>query len=82
MRLHRIGVIQKASYNKEKFISSYFLVPKPNGRYRFILNLKKFNEFVPTIHFKMEDIRTVINILEENDFLCSNDFNNYYYKFM
>ena len=54
-------------------------MPKPNGSYRFILNLKKFNEFVPTIHFKMEDIRTVINILEENDFLCSIDLKDAYF---
>lgn len=39
-------------------ISSIFLVHKPNGKKRFILNLKSLNKFITINHFKMEDLRT------------------------
>lgn len=78
-KLYKIGAIQSTKNVKGQFISTYFLVPKPNGSDRFILNLKKFNDFVITEHFKMEDIRTAINILEKNDFMCSIDLKDAYF---
>ena len=45
-RLMRIGAIDKVEFIRAQFISNHFLIPKPNGSFRFILNLKKFNEFV------------------------------------
>ncbi|EFN74375.1 hypothetical protein EAG_00138, partial [Camponotus floridanus] len=37
-----------------QFLSPIFLVPKLDGAYRFILNLKKLNKFIDAPHFKME----------------------------
>ena len=78
-KLQRQGAIVKAKNSKDQFVSKYFLVQKPNGKYRFILNLKCFNDNVVTEHFKMEDIRTAINILEQNDFMCSIDLKDAYF---
>lgn len=41
-----------------QFLSTAFLHPKPNGSWRFTLNLKKLYKFVSTTHFKLEDLRT------------------------
>ena len=71
-----MGAIEKTESSKDQFISCYFLVPKPDGSSRFILNLAKFNEFVNIEHLKLEDIRTAINLLERGDFMCSLDLND------
>lgn len=51
---------------KDQFISIYFLVPKPNGFTRFIINLKKLNEFIEPIHFQLEDLRSAKNLLSSS----------------
>lgn len=42
-RLLSIGAIAQCKPEKGQFISSYFLVPKPDGSNRFVLNLKSLN---------------------------------------
>ena len=74
----KIKAIEKCGYEDGQFVSSYFLVPKPDGSFRFILNLKKFNNFVFTEHFKIEDIRTVLNILNKDDLMCRLDLKDAY----
>ena len=59
-------------------MSPFFLVPKPDGSDRFILNLKKFNDFVKKEHFKIEDLRTALNLLDKDDFMCSLDLKDAY----
>ena len=54
----------------EKMISSYFVVPKLDGTNRFILNLKHFNKFVETEHFKLEDIHSALNMIDPEDYMC------------
>jgi len=49
------GAIKKCKPIHGQFISPYFLVPKPNGSKRFILNLKNLNKFIRTSHFKLEE---------------------------
>ncbi|CAB0041784.1 unnamed protein product [Trichogramma brassicae] len=77
--LQRHWCRQKTEHQEDEFISTFFTVPKPDGSHRFILNLIKFNEFVPIYHFKMEDLRTVINILEKGDYMCSIDLKDAYF---
>lgn len=78
-RLQDLGVIKKTKKSFGQFVSGYFLVKKSNGKFRFILNLKFFNDFVHTEHFKLEDIRTVVNILEYQDYMCSIDLKDAYF---
>ena len=47
----------------KEFISTIFLVPKKSGGMRPIINLKPLNNFVETIHFKMETLQTALNLL-------------------
>ena len=70
-----------AEYRKrvDQFLSPYFLVEKPDGSHRFILNLKRLNKFIKTAHFKMEDVRTATRLLTEGDYMTSIDLQDAYF---
>jgi len=63
-------VVVIANEEKDQFISSIFTVPKSDGCRRFILNLKKLNKFLKVQHFKMEDIRTAVNLMSKGCYLA------------
>jgi len=63
---------------EDQFLSSFFVIKKSSGGWRFILNLKKLNRFVVAPHFKMEDWKTVIRLLSPEDFLASIDLEDAY----
>lgn len=77
--LLHIGAISACTREREEFISSYFLAKKPNGNYRFILNLKKLNEFITPPHFKLEDYRTVTKLLTPECYLATIDLKDAYF---
>lgn len=60
-------------------MSSIFLVPKPDGSYRLILNLKKLNEFIETDHFKLEDFRVAKRLISPGYFMGKLDLKDAYY---
>ena len=55
------------------WISNIFLVPKPNGKFRMILNLKKLNEHVVYTKFQLNQIQKVLDMVRRLDFCCSLD---------
>lgn len=67
------------SHIPDEFISSVFLIPKPNGEKRFILNLKSLNKFVQTTHFKMEDYRTASKLVTQDCFMATIDLKDAYF---
>uniref|UniRef100_A0A8W8P3X8 Reverse transcriptase domain-containing protein n=1 Tax=Magallana gigas TaxID=29159 RepID=A0A8W8P3X8_MAGGI len=54
--------------------------PKKSGGMRPIINLKPLNNFVETIHFKMETLQTALNLLQKGDFLISVDLKDAYFS--
>lgn len=62
-----------------QFLSPVFTVAKPNGSHRFILNLKELNKFISVSHFKMEDYRTALKLLNKNDFMSTIDLKDAYF---
>ncbi len=78
--LLRKNVIEEAKHDEGEFLSTIFLVPKKNGKYRLILNLKKFNEHVEYWHFKMETFDMAIKMLSPGCFLASIDLKDAYYS--
>lgn len=73
-------VLLKCKYCKDQFLSSYFLVPKPDGgSNRFIFNLKKLNKFINPPHFKLEDIRSVLSLISPGDFMGCLDLKDAYF---
>lgn len=62
-----------------QFLSPIFTVPKPNGTHRFILNLKQLNKYIMADHFKMEDYRTALKLLQNNYYMSSIDLQDAYF---
>lgn len=62
-----------------QFVSPIFIVSKSDGGDRLILNLKKLHEFIDNNHFKMEDHKTVLKVLQKGDFLAKVDLKDAYH---
>ena len=62
-----------------EFISNIFLVPKPGGKFRPVINLKNLNQFVTPHHFKMEGLHSVRSLLQENDYMVKIDLKDAYF---
>lgn len=71
------GAIRKVNLCKDQFLSTYFLVPKSNGKQQFVL--KQLNKYIATEHFKMEDVRTAIKLLPHEGYMASLDLKDAYF---
>lgn len=71
--------VQKCSPKIDQFISPTFIVPKPDGTYRFILNLKQLNKFIVPVHFKHEDGRTASKLMFKDCYMATLDIKDAYY---
>lgn len=79
IKLLKIGAISVAETCEGQFISNVFVVPKSTGGYRLVINLKKLNEYLISPHFKMEDFRSVCNIMEEESYMATIDLKDAYH---
>lgn len=79
VKLKDKGAIKQVSSDVHQFISKIFIIPKLDGSYRLILNLKKLNEFIKTEHFKLEDDKIVRRLMTANCFMASVDLQDAYY---
>lgn len=79
LRLLSIGAIRECSPCTGQFISKIFLVPKPSGGHRLILNLKNLNKFVHLQHFKLEDRRTACRLISKGCFMATVDLQEAYF---
>jgi ribonuclease HI len=74
----REGVVIPVRQSFVKFWNRTFLVPKRGGEYRKVLNCRRINSLMEGVHFKMEDVRTVRELLLPNDFAVSLDLKSAY----
>lgn len=72
------GAISECHCTKGQFISKYFLRKKSNGEDRFILNLKKLNEFIDAPHFKIEVIKIALKLITKNCYSAAIDLKDSY----
>lgn len=79
LKLLSKGVIKEVGPERGQFLSNIFLVPKPDGSHRLILNLKKLNKFIKADHFKLEDGKCVRKLLSRGWFMASIDLKDAYY---
>jgi len=79
-RLLQKKVIVPCQHEYGEFISPIFLVPKSDGGFRLILNLKKLNEFMPYVHFKMDTIEKVLKLVVKNCYFAKIDIKDAYYS--
>ena len=56
------------------YLSPIFLREEKDNNHRLILNLKELNEFVPQHHFKMDALRSALNMTIKICFMASIDF--------
>ena len=54
-------------------ISRVFPVPKKDGRVRLVINLKTINPYVPAVHFKMEGLRSLRDVIRWGDWMTKLD---------
>ena len=76
--LHK-QIIRETTHESTEFVSPIFIVRKPYGGTRLIVNLKELNEFVKYEHFKMDGIKTIINMVRKN-FMATIDLKDAYYS--
>lgn len=79
-KLLSMGVIEQAEHIEDQILSPIFLTSKKDGSKRMILNLKKLNSYMDPIHFKMENIHEVKNIVSNDDYFASVDLEKAYYS--
>ena len=79
--LRRKGVIKESQHEEGEYISPIFLTPKSDGSFTMILNFKKLNDRMPYIHFKMETIKSVLNLVTPNWCMAKIDIKDAYPDF-
>lgn len=80
LKFEKQGIISQCCHSKNEYISSFFLVPKSDGSSRFILNLKNLNKFLaPVPHFKLENYKSVRDLIYKNCFMSTIDLKDAYY---
>lgn len=52
---------------------------KPDGGKRFVLNLKRLNEFITTEHFKLEDVKMATKLVSPGDYMAHVDLKDAYF---
>ena len=79
-KLIQKGVIIKVKCSPGQIVSGIFLIPKKDGTFRLIRNLKSFNEFVTHHNFEMDSLQTIIKLVTPICFMASIDMKDAYYS--
>ena len=74
------GAIVPSENEVGQFISNIFIVPKPNGKFRPVINLRELNFFVTYEHFKQETFPVVLDMVQHNDFFTKLDLSDAYFS--
>lgn len=72
------GAIRQTDPSPDQFLSSFFLIEKSSGGMRFIFNLKDLNTYIEPPHFKLEDWRTVVQLMLPNTYMATLDIEDAY----
>ena len=73
-------VMKEVAPQKDQFLATIFVRPKKEeNKYRPIINLKQLNQHLPYLHFQMEGLKNVKNLLQEGDYLIKIDLKEAYW---
>ena len=72
-KLLEIKVLIEVEHNSDEYLSPIFVVPKKDGEYRMILNLKTFNKNIDFHHFKMDTFESALKLIRPGCFMASVD---------
>lgn len=73
-------VIETCFPHSNQILSPIFLVDKSSGGKRFILNLKHLNKFIEAPHFKLEDYRTMRELVVPHCFGATVDLTDAFFN--
>ena len=74
------GAVVPTEFEPGEYISTVFIVPMKNGKYRPVINLRFLNHFVNYNHFKQETFKVIVDLIQENDFFTSIDLSDAYFS--
>ena len=74
------GIIERVGPCSGQWISNIFIRPKPNGKFRIILDLTALNKCVQYSHFKMCSLQTALDMLRPMAWMGSVDLRDAYYS--
>ena len=80
LKLLAKGIITKCEQETGEYISPILTRQKSDGSCRLILNLKKLNEDMPYIQFKIETLHSVLLLFTPGSYLASLDLKDAYYS--
>ena len=78
-QVNKNAVEPVANQNSLGFYNRLFLVPKPNNRWRPVLDLSTLNTFLNTESFKMETPETIRTSLQTGEWVTYIDFKDAYF---
>ena len=79
-KLLKKGVISPCEKEEDDFFSPIFLKEKQDKSHRMILNLKKLNKETNKIHFKMDTIYSIKNLISKGMYFVKIDISDAYYS--
>ena len=73
-------VISLTKLKADSFVSSIFTTTKPDGSHQTILNLNNLNESITYVHFIMESLKHVRQLIKPGVWMGSIDLRDAYYS--
>ena len=77
--LEKKAIVPVYNTSTPGFYSRIFLVPKPNGRWRPVIDLSVLNQFLKVQTFKMETAEIIRQSVTKGEWLCSLDIKDAYF---
>ena len=79
-RFMNLGIIEESEILPGDFVSNLFIRRKKDpGKVRILVNLKPLNKFVKHIHFKMDTLESVLQMIRPGCFMVSLDLESSFY---
>ena len=73
------GAIRLVHYTPGQVLSNIFLREKKEGTFRPIIDLKRVNEYIPYVKFKMETLKNIRDLLKKGDLMVKIDLKDAYF---
>ena len=74
------GIIVETEHEAGEILSHVFIRPKPDGSFRLILNLSRLNEHVDKKTFKMETLRSALQLIRKDCYFGKIDLKDAFYS--
>ncbi|KAA6400393.1 MAG: putative Transposon Ty3-G Gag-Pol polyprotein [Streblomastix strix] len=75
----RLGVVREAREEEIKYWNPSYTVPKAGGKRRKILGCRKLNATTKPAHFQMENLKTVMELIQKGDYSTHLDMEKAYH---